>query len=337
MNLRLRHYLMALLLHVIVFGFVFVGVRCSRTVQAPAAIEGTLVSPSQLKQMQAPNPQEKAEQEAQLKAAQRAKAEQAARQEAQEEAKAAAQAKAEQAAKEKAQQEAKAAAATKLKAQEAAQAKAAAEAKAAQEKAAQEAQLRAEQEKAAAQAKAEQAARQKAQEEAKAAARAKAEQAARQKAQQEAKAAAAKAEAEKAVKAKAEAEAKAKAKAAAEAKSKASQLARRKAELQKQLGVEGAQLTKASQSQWVAAITAKLSANWKRPPGIQDNLSCVIRVRLDPDGTVVSAEITQPSGNPLYDGSVQAAVLKSSPLPLPADPTAFVPLLNLTFTPEDLQ
>ncbi|MDE2149755.1 MAG: cell envelope integrity protein TolA [Gammaproteobacteria bacterium] len=44
MELRLRDVVLALLLHAMVFTFVFVGVRCSRTVTPPAAIEGVLVN-----------------------------------------------------------------------------------------------------------------------------------------------------------------------------------------------------------------------------------------------------------------------------------------------------
>ncbi|HEU0196919.1 MAG TPA: hypothetical protein VFQ88_06845, partial [Nevskiaceae bacterium] len=60
MSLRLRHILMAVALHVVVFGFALVGVQCSRSVTAPATIQGVIVNAHQLAQMQAPSQQAQA-------------------------------------------------------------------------------------------------------------------------------------------------------------------------------------------------------------------------------------------------------------------------------------
>lgn len=49
------------------------------------------------------------------------------------------------------------------------------------------------------------------------------------------------------------------------------------------------------------------------------NPICKIRVRLMPDGSIISANVIQPSGNPAYDSMSQAAIHKAAPFPMPAD------------------
>jgi len=212
----------------------------------------------------------------------------------------------------------------------------------AQEKAAAEARQKAERaakQKAAAEAKrkAEQAAKQKAAEaKAKAAAEAKkkaaeakrkAEQAAKQKSAAEAKK---KAEAE----AKAKAAAEAKQKAAAEAKRKAEEAARREAEaaLQAQLKEEAEQRRALSElEKYIPYIQDKVQRNWIRPPGSPEGLVCVVNVRLIPGGEVVGARVVQGSGDAVFDRSVESAVLKASPLPLPDDATLFRHFREINF------
>jgi colicin import membrane protein len=72
-----------------------------------------------------------------------------------------------------------------------------------------------------------------------------------------------------------------------------------------------------------ALIRDKVSRNWIRPLGAKTGLRCVVRVRLVPGGDVLEAVVVKGSGNPVFDRSVEAAVHKASPLPLPADPELF--------------
>jgi len=201
--------------------------------------------------------------------------------------------------------------------------------------------------------KAEQAAQQKAEAERKL----KAEQAAKQKAEAE-QVAKQKAEAERkrkaeteakqkaAAEAKRKAEAEAKQKAAAEAKRKAEQAAKEKAAkekaakekaaaeaarqreaeqaLQAQLAEEQAQArAESALSGYIPQIQQKIQRNWLRPGGSAGGLSCLIRVKLIPGGEVVDARVVRSSGDPLFDRSVETAVLKASPLPLPPDAAMF--------------
>ena len=310
MNLRLRHYLVALLLHAILFAFIFVGVQCSHTVQPPMAIQGTIVNPSQVKQQQAGAEKQRTVEKTQAVEEARRQATITAESELRE--KQQAQLKQQQQAQLKMQQEARQAAEqVKQQAQKLAQRKAALQKRAeAQQKvkAERQAQLKAQQ----------QAAEKKAQQEAAVEAKQKAAAAAKKKVEQEAKA--------KATMAKKQ-----------EAEKQAELKKQRAAELQQQLGTESQALKQTSQNAWVAEIKSKLASNWLRPQGVSDTIICTVRVELADNGHVLSVQVIGSSGNSLFDDSVRRAVLKSDPLPLPVDPTAFQSGLKLHFTPQDLQ
>ena len=158
--------------------------------------------------------------------------------------------------------------------------------------------------------------------------------------------------AEQAVKQKAEAERKRKAeqetkrKAEAERKQKAEQEAKRKAEaarqreaeqaLQAQLAEEAAQArAQSALSEFIPYIQEKVQNNWLRPAGSQPGLSCVIQVTLIPGGDVVGTRVVQSSGNTLFDASVERAVQKASPLPLPNDPALFKYFREINFIKSD--
>jgi colicin import membrane protein len=166
----------------------------------------------------------------------------------------------------------------------------------------------------------------------------KAEAAAKLKAEQKRKAEAeAKAKAEAEQKRKAEAKAKAEAekkrKAEAEAKAKAAEEQRRReAELQKQIAAEQEEArARSALSEYIPYIQDKVQRNWLRPPGSAAGLSCLIKVRLIPGGDVVSATVVRSSGDPMFDRSVETAVLKASPLPLPTDATLFNHFREINF------
>ena len=70
-------------------------------------------------------------------------------------------------------------------------------------------------------------------------------------------------------------------------------------------------------------IRQKVSRNWARPPGAQTGLQCTVRVKLVPTGEVLQVSVAKTSGNELFDQSVENAVYKASPLPLPEDRDLF--------------
>ena len=59
-----------------------------------------------------------------------------------------------------------------------------------------------------------------------------------------------------------------------------------------------------------------------------------MRVSQSPGGEVVKVQIIESSGNRAFDNSVENAVLKSSPLPLPKDTGLFRRDLQFVFDPE---
>ena len=121
-------------------------------------------------------------------------------------------------------------------------------------------------------------------------------------------------------------------KAEAERKKKAAAEAARRKEaeqaLQAQLAEEQAQH---ALSQYIPHIQAKIQRNWLRPPGSSAGLSCMILVKLIPGGEVVDANVVRSSGDPLFDRSVETAVLKASPLPLPQDTAMFKHFREIQF------
>jgi colicin import membrane protein len=220
---------------------------------------------------------------------------------------------------EEAEQQRKAEAAAKAKAEAEQKRKAEAAAKA---KAEAEQQRKAE---AAAKAKAE--AEQKRKSEAEAKAKAVAEQ--KRKSEAEAKA---KAEAEKKRKAEAEAKAKAEAEKKRKAEAEAKAKAEAEAEMRRQIAAEQEEArARSALSEYIPYIQDKVQRNWLRPAGSAAGLSCLIKVRLIPGGDVVSATVVRSSGDPLFDRSVETAVLKASPLPLPTDATLFNHFREINF------
>ena len=148
------------------------------------------------------------------------------------------------------------------------------------------------------------------------------------------KAAAAAEEKRKAAQAKAAAEEKKKAEAEAEAARQRDEAARREAEaaLQEQLRAEQ-ELARANSalSEFIPYIQDKVQRNWLRPPGSPQGLACLVKVRLIPGGEVASVNVVRSSGDPVFDRSVESAVLKASPLPLPSDATLFNHFREINF------
>ena len=105
-----------------------------------------------------------------------------------------------------------------------------------------------------------------------------------------------------------------------EAKARAEQAARAQSELARYEGL----------------IRQKVERNWVRPAGWTKGMECVVRVRLAPTGEVINAAVARPSGSPAFDRSVENAVYKASPLPLPEDKDLFEHFreLELRFRPE---
>ncbi|MHB0925694.1 MAG: cell envelope integrity protein TolA [Gallionellaceae bacterium] len=87
--------------------------------------------------------------------------------------------------------------------------------------------------------------------------------------------------------------------------------------------------------EYTGKIVSKIRRNIVMPPSVADDARAEFSVTLLPGGSVLSARLTKSSGNAAYDNAVERAILKSQPLPLPADAALFNKFreLKLVFRP----
>lgn len=154
---------------------------------------------------------------------------------------------------------------------------------------------------------------------------------AKEKAEQE------KADKEKAAKAKADKEKAAQEKLAREKARADAQRAQAEADLNARIDAEeraAAVRASGQMNQYIAQITAKIESKWIRPASAQPGLNCEVRVTQVPGGTVVGVQVGRCNGDESVRQSIEAAVYRASPLPLPSDPALFERILVVTFRPE---
>ena len=85
------------------------------------------------------------------------------------------------------------------------------------------------------------------------------------------------------------------------------------------------------------AIAQRIRRNWAVPASASPETKCSVRVTQLPNGDVVGVNIISCNGDDVVRRSVEAAILKSSPLPQPENPDLFDRnlTLNLTLERED--
>ncbi len=88
-------------------------------------------------------------------------------------------------------------------------------------------------------------------------------------------------------------------------------------------------------AQYIAVIRQKVERNWVRPNSANAGLECVVHVTQIPGGEVVGVRLGKCNGDEVVVRSIEAAVYRSSPLPLPPDPELFERNLRFTFQPEE--
>ncbi len=109
------------------------------------------------------------------------------------------------------------------------------------------------------------------------------------------------------------------------------------AELQRVLAVED-ERRRAEQSglldQYIRLIVNRIEQNWIRPATAQPGLECEVRVMQIPSGDIVDVRVDRCNGDDAVIRSIEAAVLRSSPLPRPPVPSLFERTLNVVFAPD---
>jgi colicin import membrane protein len=113
----------------------------------------------------------------------------------------------------------------------------------------------------------------------------------------------------------------------------------REAELRRRLLAEergAAARSGPAADQWKAQIRARIERAWIRPPSARPGVECEVAVTQVPGGEVTSVRVEScTGGDDALRSSVETAVYRASPLPLPPDPSLFERNLRLTFKPND--
>jgi colicin import membrane protein len=97
---------------------------------------------------------------------------------------------------------------------------------------------------------------------------------------------------------------------------------------------QSAQQRAREMNQYIAAIQSAVQRQWQRPPGSSRDFVCKVLVKQIPSGDVVDVRVVESCGNMLLDRSVEMAVRKASPLPLPTNWDPAYRELEITFVPE---
>jgi colicin import membrane protein len=87
--------------------------------------------------------------------------------------------------------------------------------------------------------------------------------------------------------------------------------------------------------EYIGRIRAKVRSNWILPLDLKGNPEAAFDVVQLPTGEVLTVKLVRSSGIPAYDQAVERAILRSSPLPKPANENLFSRELRLTFRPRD--
>ena len=74
--------------------------------------------------------------------------------------------------------------------------------------------------------------------------------------------------------------------------------------------------------QYALQIKQRIKRYWIKPANLPDGLSVKLRVKMIPGGDVASVRVTDSSGNKLFDSSVENAVYRAAPFPMPSSAEA---------------
>ena len=90
-----------------------------------------------------------------------------------------------------------------------------------------------------------------------------------------------------------------------------------------------------AETAYMFAIQQRISRSWVRPPTATAGTECVVKIRQLPGGAVSSVNVSTCNRGEEVRRSIEAAVHRASPLPVPADPSVFDRDIRLTFRPDD--
>ncbi|MFL2538953.1 MAG: TonB C-terminal domain-containing protein [Candidatus Rariloculaceae bacterium] len=116
----------------------------------------------------------------------------------------------------------------------------------------------------------------------------------------------------------------------------AAQRAEMEAELQRALAAEDDR-RRAQEAglldEYIRLIENRIQQNWIPPASAIAGLECIVNVTQIPSGDVVDVQVGRCTGDDAVVRSIEAAVLRSSPLPRPPVPSLFERNLEVVFNP----
>lgn len=92
------------------------------------------------------------------------------------------------------------------------------------------------------------------------------------------------------------------------------------------------------EADFIEQIRAKVSSVWRYPPSVRPDQEVSVRIQLVPTGEVIQVQVVRSSGHAALDRSVEQAVMRASPLPVPDDIRLFEQKfrnLTINFRPEN--
>ena len=107
---------------------------------------------------------------------------------------------------------------------------------------------------------------------------------------------------------------------------------RREEEARKQAERAARLLTQ--RQQYMIQIAQKVENNWLRPANISEGSSCNVRVTQTMRGDVIDVRLQSCVSDNAFQRSVERAVRKASPLPMPPNPDVFDREISFTFKPQ---
>jgi colicin import membrane protein len=111
----------------------------------------------------------------------------------------------------------------------------------------------------------------------------------------------------------------------------------RESELQQSLAAEERRsklLRSPALQRYKDEVAQKVERNWIRPATLPANLDCLVAIEQLPTGDVVRAEVVSCNGDESVRRSIESAVLRASPLPLPSDRSLWDRIGEFHFKPE---
>jgi len=87
---------------------------------------------------------------------------------------------------------------------------------------------------------------------------------------------------------------------------------------------------------WPEAVATLINSNWNRPDiRLTGPEGCAASISIAPNGEVAAVDFVTPCASYVLRESIVSAILKTSPLPLPAEPATFNRTIRARFVPRD--